>query len=88
MQTNLVAAACKPYTMYMWNFARTQRPPHPPARTELSLERDLIEMFGHGVFEPLEPSLPRAACATRVGDYYVEIAGDADAADSDFAEAS
>ena len=74
--------------MDMWNFAWTQRPPERPVRAELTLERDLIEMFSHGVFEPLEPIVPRSARATRAGDYYVEILADADADASDLAEAS
>lgn len=92
LQTGRVSAAFEPYTIHMWNFARTQRPPQQPVRNELTLERDLIEMFGRGVFEPLEPIAPRTARATRAGDYCVEIAEDAGAADasdlSDLAEAS
>lgn len=72
----------------MWNFARTQRPPQQPVRTELTLQRDLDEIFGRGVFEPLEPSRPRTTYATRASDY-VEIIDDGYTdVDADFAAAS
>lgn len=72
----------------MWNFARTQHPPQQPARAELTLERDLVEMFGHGLFEPLEPSVPRATLATRASDYVETIEDAYTDVDADLAEAS